>query len=52
VKEKNIKIEIEIEKKIEKILIDSVSERTMTQIYHIAKSVFTIMRRDNVIILR
>jgi len=47
VKEKNIKIEIE---KIEKILIDSVSERTMTQVLnHIAMSVFTITRRDNVI---
>jgi len=47
VKEKNIEIEIE---KIEKILIDSISERTMTQVLnHIAMSIFTIMRRNNVI---
>ncbi len=46
-KAKNIEVEIE---KIEKVLIDSVSERTMAQVLnHIAMSVFTITRRNNVI---
>jgi len=51
VKEKNIEIEIEKIEKVKKVLIDSVSERMMTQVLdHIAKSVFTITRRDSIII--
>ncbi len=46
-KAKNIEAEVE---KVEKVLIDSVPERTMAQVLnHIAMSVFTIMRRNNVI---